>query len=346
MSLKSLITEQEKILRVNLLIIISLLILIIYTKSAADKYANSYLDLSLSPGVCGQGNTGTLRGLDFFSSFYNPALVNGLGNGVTFAHGDYFHGLLKLDAIGVNWNFEKEGVSIIIMRAAVDKIPDTKKAFIDYNENGILDPGEFDPSRVTYFSNEDYALIVGYGGLWKNIEYGMNGKLLYRKLYNENGYGIGLDFGVRYCRGSFIFSGMIKNITTTIISWSTGTKEYSHPVIIFGQSFEKTKDQFKYIMNVEEIIFTEDYDKMAVINQGFIHGTFRLGGILRYDDFLDFRIGFDAYEMNETVNIENFWEEALTMGFGLKMKKVRIDYSLQKKSFLKNTHKVSLSWLL
>jgi hypothetical protein len=63
-------------------------------------------------------------------------------------------------------------------------------------------------------------------------------KLIYRDFHSQSALGIGFDVGLKYNTAlGIIFGLMVRDITTTMMAWSTDEKEFIPPAIRPGVSY-------------------------------------------------------------------------------------------------------------
>ncbi len=313
----------------------------------ADDYANDFLNISISPAVSAQGNSSIAAPIDPFSAYYNPALLHSIPPGISLSHTEFFSGLYRFDAIGCKLPIKSEPIGILLLRAGIDHIPDTRGALIDLNQNGILDPGEYlDESKIRYFSNQDYALYGSYSLLYKDIQWGINLKWLYRRLAESRGYGLGLDIGAYLNRTRWSVGINLKDITTTVISWNSGETEYTHPRIAVGGRYDLGEPFlfFHPAVYADVTFFTHDMDRAALITTSLIDFGFTWGLSVDYRKMITFRLGFDSSQCDNRVNLNDYLSKTITTGMGIHWKQYGIQYAFLRHLYLSNTHRIAIEY--
>ncbi len=316
--------------------------------SAAD-YTNEFLKIGMSPAVSSQGQAAVTSAYDAFTAFYNPAMLRHAPASAILVHSEFFNGFLKHDAAAVVYHGQRQSVSLIAVRAAVDDIADTRNALIDLNGNGQIDPGEsLDPSKISYFGTQDYACILGYSSRFHAFDYGFNLKMIYRNLHATSGFGIGMDVGLAYRYRSWQLACMLRDLTTTLISWKSGATEYAYPQLVGGvaYAFQPWVAHENWKMNLEcfgdWIMFTTDLGQAAMLNTSWVDMNLSWGLRMMVNDWLRFSWGFDSSQSDEKIKLSDYFQKSFTTGLGLKWKRWGLEYAFVRHLALQNTHQIGL----
>lgn len=313
----------------------------------AGNYTNDFLGISVSPAISAQGNAGLAAPLDGFSLFYNPALIHCVQRGVSFSHTEFFSGLYSFDALACKLPFKTENIGLMVVRAGIDHIPDTRQALVDLNQNGILDPGEYlDETKISYFSNQDYAVFFCYGILFRQIKLGANLKWIYRHLSDSRGFGLGIDLGAYYERIHWSLGLNLRDITTTVVSWDTGETEFTYPQIAIGGQW-KMKNWISWIYPAlygDLVFFTSNLDRAALVSTSVVDFGFTWGLSLRYRNILTFRLGFDSSQSDNRIRLNDYVNKTITIGMGIHWNQYGINYAFLRHQYLNNTHRIALDY--
>ncbi len=308
-----------------------------------SKYAGEFLAIGVGGRPLGMGSAYVALVNDVTAGYWNPALLSKV---------DYPQLALMHDArFGnlVNYNYgavaiplsKNQAVGLSVIINGIDDIADTRNALIDLNGNGVLDPGErLDMDKVTYFNSNDYAFYLTYSKKHSdNFSYGANFKVIRRTIAEESAWGLGFDLGLHYKPMERLLLGAnIQDITTTYLAWSTGKKENISPTAKIGGA---------YILDVPflngTIIPAVDFDIRFENRQ--TASNFYVGPMS-----FDFHGGLE-YTYNNLFSIRGGYNEIgnLTLGAGVKLPKINIDYSFAKfdgDDQLGNTHRISLTFTL
>jgi hypothetical protein len=179
-----------------------------------------------------------------------------------------------------------------------------------------------------YFTSKTVKLGWRYSRFGVEIPVGLNFKILHKKLYNVEGFGIGLDIGGRISLSGaelFDFSNIgrinigyaLRDVTGTLIFWNTKSQDKIriNPVLSFA-----------YIQNIER------YDLVL---------SFGVEKEYRYND--KFRYGFEGSYKNRLFVRTGLNNSGITTGLGLHFKVMKrlieLDYSFLKHE-LGATHRI------
>jgi len=198
------------------------------------KYAGEFLNLGAGSRILGMAGAGTAFVNDVTAAYWNPAgLTDAEGFQAEFMHGKQFISSIQNNYLGFsnnNGDGSVFGVSILYLN--VNNIKDSRNA---YN----LADSTLDYSRVKLFNTGDYSFIFSYAKQYKqNLSYGINVKLIYRDYFAESAYGLGFDAGLKYQVSEKLKVGlMLRDITSTLMAWTSGEKEFITPSLRFGVAY-------------------------------------------------------------------------------------------------------------
>jgi len=294
---------------------------------------------------------------DATAGYWNPAGLNEIQSPVVAAmHETRFNGT-------VNYNYgalaipldPRSTAAISVMHLGISDIPDTRSALVDLNHNGQLDADDYlDYNKVSRFGNYDWVAVLSYakkiataGGVMSpqqniqgyDLSWGVNAKLIYRRLDPQTtGTGIGFDVAMRYKpSGAITLAGVVQDITTTLLSYSTGTKELVSPTLKLGGSYLWTLDS----AGNHRILPTADIDlrfesRTGQVAAGPISADFHEGIEYSFKNLFALRAGYNDMQM---------W----SAGAGVSIGKLHVDYAYLAANGLDqlgSTHRVSLVFLL
>ncbi len=303
------------------------------------KYAGDFLTIGVGGRALGMGGAFTSVANDVTAGYWNPAGLAEISNTqIILMHDERFAGIVNYDYVGLAFkpiNFYSFGISII--RIGIDDIPFTGNEFIDNNGNLVFDPDvdRLDPDKFSYVSSSDWVTIVSFAkNSNEKFSIGGNVKFIYRKIEKNTGIGIGFDFGIKYKVMDFLIGAILKDATSTLISWNTGRNELITPSVVAGISREFEILWGKFTPAIDIILRFEGRNKTALFGTKFISADFNIGGEYTFKDIIAIRTGF-------TENKE------LTLGTGIKLNRLDIDYSFAKfNSELGNTHRISAKFTI
>jgi hypothetical protein len=308
---------------------------------AQNKYAGEFLYIGVGGRPLGMGGAYVAHVNDVTAGYWNPALLSKLNYPqLSLMHDQRFGNLLNYDYGAVAIPFGKAAsLGLSIIRMGIDDIPDTRNALIDLNGNGILDPGErLDPDKITYFNSTDYAVYFTYSKKQSDkFSYGANLKVIRRNIGESSAWGLGFDVGAAWNPvGKLLLGANLQDITTTYLSWSTGKKETIIPTAKIGTAY-----QIEFLKGIitpalDFDIRFENRGKSSLAHIGPVSMDLHAGIEYTFKDLVSIRAGYNDVK-------------SLTLGAGVKLPKLNIDYSLVKfnnEDQLGNTHRLSVTFTL
>jgi hypothetical protein len=305
------------------------------------KYGNEFLAIGIGGKQLGMGSATVAIVNDVTAGFWNPAALAFVDYPqFILQHDERFGDLINYDYGSIAYPYDKDvtfGLSVI--RLGIDGIPDTRNALIDYNGNGNLDNADrLDYDKVTYNNAADWGIFLSYAKkLNKDFAYGANVKFIYRSLITNSAFGIGFDVAAVYSPFQSLLLGInLQDITTTYLSWDTGTKELIPPTAKIGAGYQLSILNGILTPAVDFDFRFEGRKSSAWFNVGPISSDLHLGFDYCYKNFISLRAGYNDIKQ-------------LTLGLGLKVSKLNIDYAFAKfnaENDLGNTHRISLKFTL
>ncbi len=324
------------------------------TASAQEiaKYGGEFMTIGIGGRALGVGSAYTALANDVTAGYWNPA---GLARieypQIAISHDERYGNLINYDYAafafpsGANtidldsqekvFNAESFGISII--RLGVDGIPDTRKAWADSNGNNLFDDGANlrpDYNAITFFNASDLVAYFTYAKQSsEDLFYGANVKLIRRNVGEFHGTGIGFDIGAQYLATEQLTLGAnLQDATTTLVSWNSGTNELITPTLKLGAAYYFELFEGKLTPAVGTDVRFENRRFSAVANLGPVSFDPQVGIEFDYKKIVAVRAGYN--------DIGN-----LTLGAGIHLRKLDIDYSFAKfdaADQLGNTHRISL----
>ncbi|MBN1632990.1 MAG: PorV/PorQ family protein [Ignavibacteria bacterium] len=312
-----------------------------YGQGSGNKYAGEFLAIGVGGRPLGMGGAYVALANDVTAGYWNPSLLSSINYPqFSLMHDERYGNLVNYDYGSIGIPFGKDAsLGLSLIRMGIDDIADTRNALIDLNGNGILDPGErLDPEKITKFSTTDYALFLTYAKRYtEKFAYGANLKVIRRNIAEESAWGIGFDVGVSYAiTKRFMLGANLMDVTSTYLSWSTGKKEVITPTAKIGSAYS-----FDFLSG----IITPAVDFDVRFENRKTASNFNLGPVS-----FDLHAGLE-YTFKNLFSIRTGYNEIgnLTLGAGVKLPKINIDYSFQKfngDEDLGNTHRISLTFTL
>lgn len=323
----------------------------LFTASAAHatKYAGEFLKVPVGARAIGMGGAFTAVADDATSPWWNPAGMIYLPyREVIPQHAEKFGRLVNHDFLGAvlplgGPSGKQSALGIGILRLAVDDIIVTPRPgdlvagvdFLDIGPDGVpssFDLGEGDlkwqPGErilsIDFFqaSSSDLAVLLSYarhdgphwafGGSLKFVRQSIPDTLWAEKVTS---FGAGLDAGLLYMPMDAATIGiMVRDLTTTWLSWSNGTRELVSPTIDTGVAFNFYPAEKHALTWATDIGWGfEGRRRDSQLKLGQVTTEFRTGLEYWYNNTFALRSGANAKD--------------LTFGAGVRYKHVGVDYA-------------------
>jgi hypothetical protein len=315
----------------------------VYGATGVGKYAGEFIALGVGGRALGMGGAFVALANDVTAGYWNPA---GLSR-ITYPqfalmHDEQFGSLVNYDYGAVALPFgAHSSLGLSVIRLGVDDIPDTRNAGIDANGNLTYDPNQFsriDPSRVTYFNAADWAFYFTYAKKESDdFSYGANLKIIRRELGENSATGIGLDLGVWYTPLENVQLGAnFQDVTTTFLAWDTGRNELISPTLKVGSAYFIDAFGGRFAPALDFDIRFENRRYASTAHLGPVSFDLHSGMEFQFKNIVALRIGYSDVKQ-------------LTLGTGVQLPKLAIDYSFAKfdgVNQLGNTHRISVLFTL
>lgn len=338
-------TSRNYDLKVKVLVSFVLLTLLATSAQAqsAATYAGEFMQLGVGARSMALGGAGVAISNDVTAGYFNPAgLTSLIYPGVAGQYETRFDGTVRYNYGGFGAPLGSDAsIGLSVFNISIPGIKDTRNALIDLNQNGKYDDGErFDTSKVKTFSNYDWGVYFSYAkSADSQFSYGASAKLLIRKLEeNNSAVGFGFDIGARYLLTErVVLAANLQDVTTTLLSYTTGTKELVTPTLKLGAAYHFfiTEDGYhRIIPTIDADLKFDNRGDAALVAAGPISADLHLGAEYRFGDAFAIRGGYSD-------------QKALTFGAGVKLPKLNVDYAFM--SFndldqLGNTHRISFAF--
>ena len=331
----------------------------------ATKYAGEFLKIPMGARAIGMGGAFTAVCDDASAAWWNPAGMVFLPyREVMIQHAEQFGSLENHDVLtgvfplgGEKGHQAALGVSLV--RVAVDDIPITPRPgslrpgidFLDYGidndpttpdygqGDGIWEPGErllLTADNLYMASSSQMVGTISYakhhGTRWT---FGGNLKFARQSLPDTipgehvTSFGAGLDAGVIYMPTDAITIGaMMRDLTTTYLAWSNGTRETVIPSLTTGSGFN--------FYPAEHHAMTWGVDIAWGFENRALDSQVHVGSVT-----LDFRTGLEYWYRNTLALRTGVNGKDLTFGAGLRYKQLGFDYAASLNRFFAANDKSS-----
>lgn len=300
------------------------LVTVLCSISYGAKYAGDPFHLGVGGRALGMGGAFSAICDDATSGFWNPAGLTGTKHGqFAFMHSETFGSLLNHDYIafaaplGSPDNAAYGGITLTRLGGGGIKLTEW-----DYNLNR--------PVVVKESGHADYQLLVSYStARYDRLSLGVSAKFIYRDIADNSAYGLGADIGAQYRISSSITAGlMVRDATTTLLSYDTGTDESIYPTLIPGIGASRQFGDFLLTAAIDADLKFENYRDAAQYWMGSISADSRFGFEVGYLDAVFGRIGSDVGR--------------LTLGAGVSLSKISIDIAFMQEKDIDDSFRISL----
>ncbi len=316
----------------------------VFPQTTIGKYAGEFLAIGVGARSSGLGGAYVAVANDVTAAYWNPAALARIDYPqISLMHEEHFGDLVNYNYGAVALPYGKDmSFAVSLIRLSIDGIPDTRNAGIDEDGNPInytnsLYPGwRLDYSKITQFSNSDYALYFTFAKRQtENFYWGANVKLIKRDIAEYDALGIGFDIGAWYSYGdNWFFGANLMDVTTTLVAWNTGKNDLISPTLKIGTGYNLQISKLSVLPTIDFDIRFENRQFASTFNVGPISFDPKMGVEINYAGLFSVRGGY--------TDVQQF-----TIGAGIKLPKLYIDYSFARFSGdeiynLGDSHRISL----
>ena len=291
--------------------------------AGSGKYGSERFEFGYSAKVQGIGSAFVAGQEDITASFLNPAILSSINSlKIEASYSTYYGNLLSSGSFNLCIPQKENNFGLSLFFIQIPKIPHTE----------VFDPdsvNNFDDIIFKgYFTSYTYCFIFNLSKKIKNFDFGLNTKLFYEDILNENGKGIGFDIGILKKINEYTKFGIsFLNLFGTYFIWTTGKKEVFNPLLNTGFSFTPFKN---LIMNFDFSIKTENIKNSSFFNISFLS--------------LHPRFGFE-WNLFKFLNLRGGLEESIPcFGLGFIFKGLLLDYALRYSFDLGDSHIITFSY--
>ena len=306
------------------------------------KSVYQFLNLVTSPRQAALGGkTITIYDHDVNQANFNPATINvGMDGRLAINYGNYF-GQATYGTASYAYT--------------IDRWAKTFQAGVNYINYGQFEGYDENGAQTSAFTGSEIALSLGYAYNIPNtnLHVGANGKLISSTLESYNSFGPAIDLGGVYIdeEKNINYALVIRNLGTQITTYS-GINEKLPTEILLGISQQLENVPLRWHLTLENlqqwnIAFSNPNrdvngldggtteEKVSFVNNALRHVI--IGAELFPTRSFNFRLGYN-FRRGEELKLEderNF--SGISLGFGLKMGKLKFDYSYSRYTLASNT---------
>lgn len=305
------------------------LLVVTATAGAANKYAGEFLTHGVGARALGMGSAFVAVADDVTAGYWNPAgVVDVEHRAVQLMHSETFGDVVNYDTGAyVQPLGGGAAVAVTMVRLAVDDIP-----FTDFlqDEDRII----YDPSRITWESDSESALLVSYARRTSDrLRLGGNLKMIRKSVGDYSCYGLGFDVGAKFDAWTGTTFGVnIQDATTTFLSWDTKEREHIMPTAKVGVAYARPVASMDGRVTVaadadlrfENRLLADEY------HMGSVTADTHYGAEFVYREMVGVRAGLAMGQ--------------LTAGAGLTLGGFAVEYAFGKHEHLDSSHRVSASY--
>lgn len=306
------------------------------------KSVYEFLNLVTSPRQAALGGKVlTIYDEDVNQAHFNPATINPeMDNHLALNYGSYF-GEVTYGTAAYAYTY--------------DRHVQTFHAGVNYVNYGKFDGYDEYGQETSSFTGSEIALSFGYSYNvpFTNFYFGANAKLISSTLESYNSFGAAVDFGALFIDepNDVNWALVIRNVGTQITTFS-GTQEKLPLEILIGVSQEVENVPIRWHLTLENmqqwnIAFSNPNraigsieggstpEKVGFLNNALRHVVF--GAELFPKKGFNLRLGYNFRRAEElrVVDQRNF--SGLSLGLGLRMGKIKFNYSYSRYTLAGNT---------
>lgn len=316
------------------------------------KYSNEFLNIGAGARGLAMGNAQVASVDDATAGYWNPAGLAGVKDNPNFnlMHAEYFAGIGKYDygSIALPIQDNRRTLGFSLLRFAVDDIPNTLF---------LVEPdGSINYNNIQTFSSADYAFLFSFAQSLKeteeqNISFGINAKIIHRNVGSfASAWGFGIDAGLQMHGESWHAGIVARDITTTFNAWSfkfterekevlyltnnaipVKSTELTAPHLVIGGGYNFRLSNSLNLLAEANVSLTFDGQRNTVLSGKTLSADPSVGLEAGLNDVFFIRAGITNFQKaladGDTLNQKRVWIYQPSLGAGVKIKNVMIDYA-------------------
>ena len=316
------------------------------------KYSNEFLNIGAGARGLAMGSAQVASVDDGTSGYWNPAGLSGVKDhpSINIMHAEYFAGIGKFDyaAVAVPVQDNRRTLGISLLRFAVDDIPNT--LFL------VAPDGSINFDNIQTFSSADYALLLSFAQTIKETEdqrwsFGVNAKVIRRVVGKfASAWGFGIDAGLQMHSNNWRFGIVARDITTTFNAWSfkftdkekealyltkndipVKSTELTAPRLVIGGGYNFDISNSVKLLAEANLNLTFDGKRNTILSSSAVSADPSIGLEASISDVFYVRAGVTNFQKaladGDTLNQKKVWIYQPSLGAGVKIKNVTLDYA-------------------
>ncbi len=316
------------------------------------KYSNEFLNIGAGARGLAMGSAQVASVDDGTSGYWNPAGLSGVKDNpsINIMHAEYFASIGKFDyaAVAVPVQDNRRTLGISLLRFAVDDIPNT--LFL------VAPDGSINFDNIQTFSSADYALLLSFAQTIKETEdqrwsFGVNAKVIRRVVGKfASAWGFGIDAGLQMHSNNWRFGIVARDITTTFNAWSfkftdkekealyltkndipVKSTELTAPRLVIGGGYNFDISNSVKLLAEANLNLTFDGKRNTILSSSAVSADPSIGLEASISDVFYVRAGVTNFQKaladGDTLNQKKVWIYQPSLGAGVKIKNVTLDYA-------------------
>ncbi|MDZ7372552.1 MAG: hypothetical protein ONB23_01155 [candidate division KSB1 bacterium] len=306
------------------------------------KYAGEFMATGVGARPLGMGGAYVAVAADVWGGYWNPAGLAALNYPeLSYMHGEQFAGVVNFDYAGVALPYgPRHSLGLTITRVGVDDIPvtalpnaDLKLGEVYVDDNGQLRRNV--PYIARTISDAEWATYLSFAKVLGEWAWGASTKFVYKALGDHSAWGLGFDVGLRgKTVGDVVLGAIVQDVTTTLLSWDTGRRELIVPTLKMGiaKDWRLRFGDLRFLPTADVDVRFEGRKYAAQAHLGPMSFDTHLGAEVEARNLFAVRVGSDVGH--------------LTLGLGIHLPRLDVDYAFLSHGYLGATHRVSLRFCL
>jgi hypothetical protein len=243
----------------------------------------------------------------------------------------------------------------------------------------LIDPdGRPNYNNIQTFSSADYGILMSYAqdladNEYRKITFGVNAKVIHRKVGSfAKSWGFGIDAGLQMHGDRWKLGIVARDLTSTFNAWSfrftekekeilyltnneipVKSTELTAPRLVIGGSYDFPISEKLSLMAEANLNLTFDGKRNTLVSSKAVNVDPCLGLQADINNTFFVRAGINNFQQaladGDTLNLQKVWIYQPSLGAGVKIKNVTIDYAYSNLANQSNplyTHVFSLKFNL